>query len=991
MATEYWIVPHTHWDREWYLSFQDFRWRLVATIDGIIDTLESDPRFSHFMLDGQAVALEDYLEFRGERRGELETLVAAGRLAVGPWYVQPDDILPTGEALVRNLERGIALAGSFGATMMVGYLPDSFGHGGSLPSVLRGFGIESACLMRGPGPSLSRCLFEWKARDGSSVLVAYLIDGYGNGADLVMEGAEPVGGLVELRARQEAQGALFEGLPLLVMNGYDHRPIESRLPDELEKAGLSSGGPESSARIGSLETYIAAAREAARSAAMPEWRGELRSTYRCPITAGCVSTRQWIKKEDQEVSALLEGRAEPLAALAAWAGAARWPAGAIEAAWKLLLLNQAHDSICGCSIDRVHRDMEYRYAQARDIAANVEASASAAIAGIVDTSAASGDTAIVVLNPGPRRGLRLVSIEVPASLPDPVVVGPEGRAYRAQSIAGGSGGRDSDPGHEGGGESSLFFDERFKPAQVKLALGLVRGGELMNYRIAGASTSWESPGVLRVDLELSDAALGSTFDWPSWLKQARAELESPELKSVHAVGRRAGPATLLFPADAPEFGASCHVLRSARPGEAVEAASALASGPRYLENEFYRVDIRADGSLDILDKAGGFRYRGQNALVDGGDRGDEYDYDRPPRDRLVERPRRGLLGRGVGVRLAESGPLRASAVIEATYLVPAAIDPGRDRRSRRRLAIATRRRVSLAAGSRRIEFRTEIENAAKDHRLRASFPLPGRCEATEVGGNFEIFLRPAAPEPPEAGEGIFGPSSDTSREFPPTTHPFTGFVGAPWSLARDGRPGSASGGGLALLARGLREYEILEREKGGEAASELCLTLFRSVGRLSRGDLSSRSDHAGPDIPTPDAQMVGSWAFEYAIMAYDGELASSEVPDEWADYRHPQRALVQTAHPGRLGPRTSLLSLEGGGLAFSSLRSTKGGALSLRFFDVIGVARRVKIRSSLALPSAMKTRLDGEPIAGLAVDADGGSFIVEVAPYEIVTVELRGR
>ena len=191
MATEYWIVPHTHWDREWYLSFQDFRWKLVATIDGIIDTLESDPRFSHFMLDGQTVALEDYLEFRGERRGELETLVAAGRLAVGPWYVQPDDILPTGEALVRNLERGIALARSFGATMMVGYLPDSFGHAGSLPSVLRGFGIESACLMRGPGPSLSRCLFEWKARDGSSVLVAYLIDGYGNGADLVMEGAEP--------------------------------------------------------------------------------------------------------------------------------------------------------------------------------------------------------------------------------------------------------------------------------------------------------------------------------------------------------------------------------------------------------------------------------------------------------------------------------------------------------------------------------------------------------------------------------------------------------------------------------------------------------------------------------------------------------------------------------------------------------------------------------------------------------------------------------
>ncbi len=976
MALEYWIVPHTHWDREWYLSFQDFRWRLVGTVDGIIDTLEADPRFAHFMLDGQTVALEDYLEIRGERRDDLARLVASGRLAVGPWYVQPDDILPSGEALVRNLERGIGLAKGFGASMMVGYLPDSFGHSGSLPAVLRGFGIDSACLMRGPGRALNRCLFDWKAQDGSSVLVAFLIDGYGNGADLLAEGSDIAGSLAELRSRQEAQGALLEGLPLLAMNGYDHRPIESRLPGELVSAGLTAGGPTDAARIGPLAGYLDAARSASSSTALPEWRGELRSTYRSPITAGCVSTRHRIKQEDQEISAMLEGGAEPLAALASWLGAAEWPAGALDAAWKQLLLNQAHDSICGCSIDRVHRDMEYRFSQARDIAANIERSAAAAIAGIVDTGAAADASAIVVLNPGPRREDRLVAIELPSPPTDPVVVGPDGGERRAQAT------------DDGRGDGSLFFDELFKPAQIKLALGLVRGGELMNYRITDASLSREASGVLRVDIELSDSGQPTAFDWGAWLKKARAELESPDVASVHAVGRRAGPATLLFFANAPDFGAACYSLRSARPDERIEAPAVLSAGPRFLENEYYRLDVSADGSIDLLDKAGGSLYRGLDSLNDGGDRGDEYNYDRPPRDRLVVRPRRGFAGRGVRIRLAESGPLRASILVEATYLVPASIDADRGGRSRRRVAIATKRRISLAAGSRRVEFRTEVDNAAEDHRMRACFPLPGRCLETETGGNFEIFRRPCAPDAPRDGESLFGPSSDTSREIPPSTHPFAGFVGAPWSGARGG---SASEGRLALLARGLREYEIVEREEGGRLGSELRLTLFRSVGWLSRGDLSSRSDHAGPDIPTPDAQELGPWTFEYAIMAYAGELSSSGVCEEWADYRRPLRAVAQAAHAGRLGARASLLAIEAEGLVFSSLRLTKGGALRLRFYDVLGRAREARVRAGAAISSATKTRLDGEALAKLAVDGDGGSFRVAVAPYEIVTVELETR
>jgi alpha-mannosidase len=960
MGIDYWIVPHTHWDREWYLPFQDLRWRLVSAMDGIIDTLEADPRFAHFMLDGQTAAAEDYLELRPERRDALARLVASGRLAVGPWYVQSDDILPTGEALARNLERGRALAEALGATMPVGYLPDSFGHSGALPAILRGFGLDSACLMRGPGKELGRCLFDWAAKDGSRVLVAYLIDGYSNGADIVSEGGDAASSLAELRERQAAIGALFEGLPLLAMNGYDHRPIEARLPEALVSAGLGER-----AKIGSLAAYLELARQASRREPPPLWLGELRSTYRCPITAGCLSSRHSFKRIDQETSVLLEDRAEPLAALASWVGLAPWPAKALEAAWGQLLLNHAHDSICGCSVDQVYRDMAYRYDQARGLAANIAADAAAGLASAIDTASAAEGTVFVVLNPGPSRGRALATIECGRVPSEGVVEGPDGRVRPIQALPG--------EGEAGG----LFFDERFAPGQVRLALGMVRGGELMNYRIVGASRSWETEGVLRVELELASAKKASSFDWASWLEGTMAELAAPGLKSVHALGRRSGPVTLAVPVEAPAFGAACLVLRERRQDDALEAPPPLSVGRRRVENEHYLVRVRPDGSLDILDKASGAVYKRANVLVDGGDRGDEYNYDEPPRDRLVYRssaPHR------TRVRVLESGPLRAALESESVYRIPAEMGPSRALRSRRLVAMPVTRRVTLEAGSRRIELRTGIDNRARDHRLRVRFGLPGSCEAVEAGGSFEIVRRPVSRPVDGAMRGdetLFGPASDTAREYPPTTHPFAGFLSAPWR-GKEGRRGC-----LALLARGIREYEAHE--------GEIYITLMRSVGMLSRGDLGSRPSHAGPDLPTPEAQELGAWAFEYALVVRDEETSGAALFREWADYRSPLMALAQRPHPGSLGRSVSFLELGDEGLAQSALRASPEGSLSLRVYDLEGRARTATLRSRFPLASAWKTRMDGKRLSALELSDAGCSVEFGIGPYEIITLELARR
>ena len=535
----------------------------------------------------------------------LRTSSGTGRIAVGPWYVQPDDILVTGEALVRNLERGIRTAVELGGVMRVGYLPDSFGHSAGLPAILRGFGIRSASFMRGAGPELDKVFFGWSSRDGARVLVAYLIDSYGNGADLVMEPSAFSEGLATLAERQRE--SLFPGFPLLVMNGMDHRSIAASLPRVICQAGL-----QGSSRIGSLADYIHAAEEALTS--MPEWTGELRSPWRFPITVGCTSSRYWIKQEDQAVSTLLEREAEPLATLASLRGD-RYPSAAIELAWKHLLSNQPHDSICGCSIDQVHDEMRYRYGQARGIAENVAAEAAQALASRADTSfAGPGETMAVAVNPGPAR--RAAALLFPAArLPArPVMVDANGRRFPVQLLS-----------EEGGG--AVFFDERFTPRQLRFAMGMVRDGRILEYSVHDARASWETPSVLRIDLELTQHGF-SRFDWDAWVRETVPLLQTPGLSQIHAVGLRSGLKKVLFGAGLPAF--STKAFHLATDGEeAAREKAVLRAGRGTLENQRYRLRVLGDGSLDVLDKELGLHLSGINRIVDDGDRGDEYNHDSP--------------------------------------------------------------------------------------------------------------------------------------------------------------------------------------------------------------------------------------------------------------------------------------------------------------------------------------------------------------------------
>jgi alpha-mannosidase len=348
------LVPHTHWDREWYQPFDEFLPRLVGMMDALLAAASED--FPHFHLDGQTAMIDDYLSARPEREGDLRRLAAEGRLSLGPWVTQMDEFLVSGESHIRNLERGLARARNLGPALEVGYLPDQFGHIGQMPQILRMLGVESAVVWRGVPAAVDRDTFWWEAPDGSRVLADYLAFGYFNGArySQAHDGEELAD---EIRRTVDRQRELMATDRVLVMVGSDHAGPDRPLVGRVSDAGRSLGSID--ARIDGLASHLDGR---TLRGELPVWRGELRSSARAHLLPNVYSVRPHQKRERGRVESLLERYAEPLTALVPNAAEA---AEELDRAWLLLLWNGAHDSACGCSHDRVARDVDARFAEAR--------------------------------------------------------------------------------------------------------------------------------------------------------------------------------------------------------------------------------------------------------------------------------------------------------------------------------------------------------------------------------------------------------------------------------------------------------------------------------------------------------------------------------------------------------------------------------------------------------------------------------------------------
>ena len=696
------IVPHTHWDREWYASFQHFRLRLVELVDELLPRLEADPSYRHFLLDGQLAAVDDYLEIRPDEAERILRLNRAGRIAMGPWYTLPDEFLVSGETLVRNLRLGRERAAALGGAMPVGYLPDMFGHVAQMPQILRSFGMHHAVVWRGVPAALDRSGFHWSAPDGSTVRAEYLPEGYGNGSRLP-EKADDLIRLIDEFV--ERHGERLVG-PVLWMNGSDHVVPRPWL------------GPVVAAANDAQDTYQLVIRPLiehlaeAPTADLPAWQGELRSGARANLLMGVASNRVDVKQAAARAERTLERVAEPLNAL--FRPPTDWPGHLLELAWKAVILNSAHDSICACSADDVVNAVRHRYAEATTIGEGLTEQALGAI------GRASGARGALLVNPVAHTRSGVVELELPGT---------------------------------GDGDGLQILEEA--PAELTLH----------EVDAAHAATVLEReldihPELVRITLDDSgDPIVATLTAGPRLLEAPPAESRSV-IAALDRIGREHPDGRVRFElhqpprrralaATGPVPGFGWRAWKPVRSYQPVTAE--LRDHGALLHGHDLRVEVDQDTGTWSMGGSGGF-----GRLVDDGDAGDTYNYSPPARDRVVDEPST------VSVRVLESGPLRAAVEVRSEYHWPARIVD--DARSGS-FAHEVQTRLEVRADEPFLRVSTTFENHSRDHRLRVWFPLPDPAGTSTAECAFGTVDR-----------GLTAEGGSTERGLP--TYPSRRFVTA---------------------------------------------------------------------------------------------------------------------------------------------------------------------------------------------------------------------
>ncbi len=779
------VVTHTHWDREWYAPFEIFRGRLVELIDGLIKEMDKHPHFKHFMLDGQTVVLEDYLEKRPENKEKLAKLVREEKVNVGPWYILPDEFLVTGESMIRNFLIGQDVLKTLKLpSMKIGYLPDMFGHNAYTPSLLKGLGLETTVIWRGVGDACRDTEFIWESPNGDEILALNLLHGYGNGAHFgrnLQEMKEVFSKEIKFLSEHKTTSSV------LMMNGTDHEFPLYELPKEFSKweKELDVNFIHST-----IENYVNSVLNEKPS--LKKVHGELKNPKYEPVLKDVTSTRIYLKTLNFNAQQLFTRYVEPLSAYLHMNGENINDEEIIQG-WKLILKSQPHDSICGCSVDAVHRDVESRLRNSIELGVSLVAKYMREISSGIKFDSSMG-IPILVFNPYEHDRQSIVNINIPSLRGDSYdLVDDKGEKYES------------------------FIEDAFEAKEKTESLinEMNEKDHLKSITVFSQFQSMLTPWNLFFSI----------------------------------------PKTLTFESKLPPLGFKIFYLRENKEGDQKKQNKEKKESPDF-ENDFYVFHLNADGSFDLKDKTNNVLYKSVNYFEDVADAGDEYNFSPLEKDEPIT-----TLNHKAKVISVENYGFLKKIKVKMNMEIPKSLDKSRKSRAKEKTVVTFYLSYTLYRDVPRIDVDLTIGNTAMDHKLSFVVKVPEKLEKVENDGYFGMVEHPADIK---FYDDIYT-EEDISR-----------YAMESFALLKGDKSK------LVVTTRGLHEYE----SHIVEDTTKVNVTLLRSVGWLSRDDLKTRKGHAGPGIPTPEAQCLDEYTYRYAFSLL-------EKGDEMEAYKASREFLIE--------------------------------------------------------------------------------------------------
>ncbi len=706
------IISHTHWDREWYMPYEKHHFYLVKLMDSLLDLLQKDPEYKSFHLDGQTIILEDYLQVRPEMKPILDRFIREGRLHIGPWYVLQDEFLTSSEANLRNLLLGHEQASEYGVICHAGYLPDSFGNMGQAPQIFKQAHIDSAIFGRGvratgkanADQSLESYMSHysemfWESPDGSRVIGILFANWYHNGWEIP---TDKKGSLEYWQQHLQDVEKYASTSELLFMNGCDHQPVQLDLSEALRTARELY--PDIEFVHSNFDHYIQEIKKSIPSN-LAVIQGELRNqrTHGLDSLVNTASSRIYLKQWNQKCQTALEKVAEPLAVML-YPQSGSYPHDHLRYAWKTLMQNHPHDSICGCSLDEVHREMETRFEKSYHYTQTIIEESKRHLAEQINTTCfekyQGRVVPFVVVNTTGDDRSAVVSIEL-----------------------------ELDRGVLGYDRRKQLIDEL---EQLSIGLGA----------IVDASGNPVDATIEHLGVKYGLALPERTFRIPYFARTIRVTFQAEHMSGLSYQ-------TYAWVEQS--------ILTSSSSQEKMTAKNTTISHSHSkptLENEHLKVLIHENGTLEITHKASNTTYKDALLFEDVGDLGNGYMFFQPKGEKPLT-----TLQQKAEITFIEQQSYRTVYEIKLNWQLPVSandtllaeqlkIVPIWDREAQRAIqtvSIAMTTQVILEKNSTMVKFKTTLHNHAKDHRIRVCFPTDIETTVHYADSIFEIPMRQNTP------------------------------------------------------------------------------------------------------------------------------------------------------------------------------------------------------------------------------------------------------